>query len=173
MGHDAGRECAGRTTSPSRAASRYFAGCSISSTRVTHPYTNAAPGGWAWTDLPGGVPDADDTPGAILALVVATMQRTSDVSRGCPEDEIHHGGTDRAIPTSPCLRTSVVNSAVNDAAESGIRWLINLQNRDGGFPTFCRGWGTLPFDRSSPDITAHCLRAYLVSDRSPPNQWNH
>jgi squalene-hopene/tetraprenyl-beta-curcumene cyclase len=33
-----------------------------------HPYTHAAPGGWAWTDLPGGVPDADDTPGALLAL---------------------------------------------------------------------------------------------------------
>lgn len=36
-------------------------------TRI-HPYTNAAPGGWAWTDLPGGVPDADDTAGALLAL---------------------------------------------------------------------------------------------------------
>ena len=22
-----------------------------------HPYTGADPGGWAWTDLPGGVPD--------------------------------------------------------------------------------------------------------------------
>ena len=33
-----------------------------------HPYTNAAPGGWAWTDLTGGVPDADDTAGAMLAL---------------------------------------------------------------------------------------------------------
>jgi squalene-hopene/tetraprenyl-beta-curcumene cyclase len=33
-----------------------------------HPYTQAAPGGWAWTDLSGGVPDADDTAGALLAL---------------------------------------------------------------------------------------------------------
>src|SRR5690606_29187907 len=33
-----------------------------------HPFTNAAPGGWAWTDLPGGVPDADDTAGALGAL---------------------------------------------------------------------------------------------------------
>ena len=31
--------------------------------RTEHPYTLADPGGWAWTDLPGGVPDADDTPG--------------------------------------------------------------------------------------------------------------
>ncbi|MEZ6048429.1 MAG: hypothetical protein R3C11_23225 [Planctomycetaceae bacterium] len=29
--------------------------------RTVHPYTNADPGGWAWTDLTGGVPDADDT----------------------------------------------------------------------------------------------------------------
>ncbi|MGH9631635.1 MAG: prenyltransferase/squalene oxidase repeat-containing protein, partial [Bryobacteraceae bacterium] len=36
--------------------------------KTVHPYTGAAPGGWAWTDLPGGVPDADDTAGALLAL---------------------------------------------------------------------------------------------------------
>ena len=27
--------------------------------REVHPYTLAAPGAWAWTDLPGGVPDAE------------------------------------------------------------------------------------------------------------------
>ena len=42
---------------------------------------------------------------------------------------------------------------------AGIDWLIQLQNRDGGMPTFCRGWGKLPFDRSTPDITAHALLA--------------
>jgi squalene-hopene/tetraprenyl-beta-curcumene cyclase len=36
--------------------------------RRIHPYTQAAPGGWAWTNLPGAVPDADDTAGAIVAL---------------------------------------------------------------------------------------------------------
>jgi squalene-hopene/tetraprenyl-beta-curcumene cyclase len=35
-----------------------------------------------------------------------------------------------------------------------------LQNFDGGIPTFCRGWGALPFDRSAPDLTAHALRAW-------------
>ncbi len=30
---------------------------------------------------------------------------------------------------------------------------------DGGWPTFCRGWGHLPFDRSGTDLTAHCIRA--------------
>jgi len=94
--------------------------------RVEHPYTGAAPGGWAWTDLPGGVPDADDTAGALLAL--------------------HHLG--EPDPSSIA------------AATAGIRWLLGVQNRDGGIPTFCRGWGTLPFDRSTPELTAHALRAW-------------
>jgi squalene-hopene/tetraprenyl-beta-curcumene cyclase len=47
-------------------------------------------------------------------------------------------------------------------AEAGIRWLLDVQNRDGGIPTFCRGWGALPFDRSSADITAHAIRAWLA-----------
>jgi squalene-hopene/tetraprenyl-beta-curcumene cyclase len=34
----------------------------------THPYTGAEPGGWGWTNLPGSVPDGDDTPGCLLAL---------------------------------------------------------------------------------------------------------
>lgn len=96
--------------------------------RTVHPYTNAAPGGWAWTDLPGGVPDADDTPGALLTL--------------------HHLGE--------------VTPEVIEAAAAGCHWLLGLQNRDGGIPTFCRGWGTLPFDRSSQDLTAHTLRAWHV-----------
>ncbi|NOX54964.1 MAG: squalene--hopene cyclase [Planctomycetes bacterium] len=100
--------------------------------RQVHPYTNAAPGGWAWTDLPGGVPDADDTPGAILAL----LHLSSGLSRDDPN-----------------------RAAIDEATGAGVRWLLRLQNRDGGWPTFCRGWGALPFDRSAPDITAHVLRA--------------
>lgn len=94
--------------------------------RQKHPYTHAAPGGWAWTDLPGGVPDADDTPGALLAL----------------------------------LSLGPVDARVRLAGELGTRWLLGLQNKDGGIPTFCRGWGTLPFDRSGEDLTAHALRAW-------------
>jgi squalene-hopene/tetraprenyl-beta-curcumene cyclase len=98
-----------------------------------HPYTHAAPGGWAWTDLPGGVPDADDTSGALIAL--AKMRSAECGAR---------------------------NNEIVRAAEMGIRWLLDLQNRDGGIPTFCRGWGALPFDRSSADITAHAIRAWLA-----------
>jgi len=45
------------------------------------------------------------------------------------------------------------------AAERALDWLLSLQNGDGGMPTFCRGWGRLPFDRSCPDISAHALAA--------------
>jgi squalene-hopene/tetraprenyl-beta-curcumene cyclase len=48
------------------------------------------------------------------------------------------------------------------AAMRGIGWLLDLQNGDGGWPTFCRGWGKLPFDRSGADLTAHALRAIQV-----------
>jgi squalene-hopene/tetraprenyl-beta-curcumene cyclase len=50
--------------------------------------------------------------------------------------------------------------SVQAAANKGIQWLLNLQNSDGGIPTFCKGWGKLPFDRSCPDITAHTIQAW-------------
>jgi squalene-hopene/tetraprenyl-beta-curcumene cyclase len=51
------------------------------------------------------------------------------------------------------------DSPLPDAVVRGIKWLLGLQNSDGGMPTFCRGWSKLPFDRSSPDISAHSLAA--------------
>jgi len=279
--------------------------------KETHPYTNAAPGGWAWTNLPGGVPDADDTPGAVLALqqLQANAERcretrsrslspeSGDVSRAAdgfggegrgegvletgpltptlsqaieshdeskplagerepgqtpdgnglpsphqnvversndtrsrslsPESgdvsraEDGFGGEGRGegaletVPLTPTLSHAIEShdeskplagerepgqtpdgnallecrpdqaprrsgkdapdatnalperrrawSGLQEAQHNAVRWLLDLQNRDGGFPTFCRGWGTLPFDRSSPDITAHCLRGILVA----------
>ncbi len=42
---------------------------------------------------------------------------------------------------------------------AGSNWLHSLQNSDGGFPTFSKGWGKLPFDQSCADLTGHCLLA--------------
>jgi squalene-hopene/tetraprenyl-beta-curcumene cyclase len=106
-----------------------------------HPATGAAAGGWAWTDLPGGVPDADDTSGAVAAL--AMLEAVED----------------REAPAN-----------VRQAAAAGLVWLAQLANRDGGIPTFCRGWGRLPFDTSCPDITAHAIRAVEHWSRMPPPQ---
>ena len=123
--------------------------------RTVHPYTNAAPGGWAWTDLPGGVPDADDTAGALLALKTLTASPTD--SR---RPQIEPPDSQSAVALN--LRETSVDPRVREAAIAGVKWLLDLQNRDGGIPTFCRGWTNLPFDRSSPDITAHALRAWLA-----------
>jgi len=95
--------------------------------RQVHPFNQASPGGWGWTSSPGSVPDADDTAGAILALMTADRE----------------------------------NEEVEAAVLRGCRWLAGLQNRDGGIPTFCRGWGLLPFDRSCADLTGHALLAWI------------
>lgn len=92
-----------------------------------HPFTGAEPGGWGWSDLSGAVPDADDTPGALLALRYFEPQT---------------------------------------AARLGVHWLLHMQNSDGGWPTFCRGWGKLPFDRSGSDLTAHVLRSVREHERA-------
>ncbi|MGA2616753.1 MAG: prenyltransferase/squalene oxidase repeat-containing protein [Thermoguttaceae bacterium] len=98
--------------------------------RSVHPFTHAAPGGWGWSDSSGAVPDADDTAGALLALAVL----------------LNSGG-----PTA--------RQRIESAARSGVDWLLAIENADGGWPSFCRGWAALPFDRSAPDLTAHALRA--------------
>jgi squalene-hopene/tetraprenyl-beta-curcumene cyclase len=73
--------------------------------------------------LPGAVPDADDTAGALIAL----------------------------------RNLGLTDERATSAAVAGLKWLLKLQNRDGGIPTFCRGWMSLPFDRSAPDLTAHAV----------------
>lgn len=95
-----------------------------------HPYNGAAPGGWAWTDREGGLPIAEDTSAVLLALA------------RCREGVEPH-----------------LQRQIDAAARHGLRWLLNLHNRDGGWPTFARGWEYLPADRSCSDVTAQALRA--------------
>ena len=99
-------------------------------TTSIHPFTHAAPGGWGWSDLSGSVPDGDDTSGALVALHHLLTEDGSRQQADAPPE-----------------------------VENGLKWLMGLQNNDGGMPTFCKGWGKLPFDRSTPDITAHAILA--------------
>ena len=96
-----------------------------------HPFNGTYPGGWGWTSHPGSVPDGDDTPGTILALL-ALNRRTPEL--------------------------------VREPIWDGCRWLFGLQNSDGGFPTFSKGWGKLPFDQSCADLTGHALVAMARVD---------
>lgn len=92
--------------------------------KTIHPFNGTSPGGWGWTNYSGSVPDCDDTPGAMLALIRLNS----------PEN----------------VRNEIL---------AGTNWLFGLQNSDGGFPTFSKGWGKLPFDQSSADLTGHCVLA--------------
>ena len=100
-----------------------------------HSFNGALPGGWGWTNYSGSVPDADDTPGAIIALL-----------------EMYNG--------SPQETKAIVD---------GCKWLVELQNRDGGIPSFCKGWGRLPFDSSCADLSGHTLLALLKTVDSLEN----
>ncbi|MDP3434944.1 MAG: squalene--hopene cyclase, partial [Bacteroidota bacterium] len=91
-----------------------------------HPFNGTQPGGWGWTSHSGSVPDGDDTPGTILALLALNQENPEFIQK-------------------PVL--------------AGLKWLSQLQNNNGGFPTFSRGWGKLPFDQSCADLTGHAILA--------------
>ena len=109
-----------------------------------HPYTHAEAGGWGWSNLSGAVPDGDDTAGALIALKTL----------GC--------SLEAAGSRPKASEASGLRPPASAAVCAGIGWLLGLQNSDGGIPTFCRGWTRLPFDKSTPDITAHAIRAMSV-----------
>ena len=96
-----------------------------------HPFNGTPPGGWGWTSHSGSVPDGDDTPGTILALIALNQENPEPVRK---------------------------------AVLAGCNWLIQLQNNDGRFPTFSRGWGKLPFDQSCSDLSGHGLLALAQAD---------
>lgn len=80
----------------------------------------------------------------------------SDLSGAVPDSDDTPAAL---IALEQMLRWRGGDQRIHEAAAGGEQWLIDLQNRDGGWPTFCRGWGKLPFDRSSTDLTAHAIRA--------------
>ena len=100
-----------------------------------HPFNGTQPGGWGWTSHSGSVPDGDDTPGTILALIALNQDNPEKIQK------------------------PIVN---------GCNWLLQLQNNDGGFPTFSRGWGKLPFDQSCSDLTGHAILAMAKTAQIQP-----
>jgi squalene-hopene/tetraprenyl-beta-curcumene cyclase len=121
-----------------------------------HPYTGANPGGWAWTDLPGGVPDVDDTSGATIAI--SNLGVRNGGWEVAFRTAIESGDFDQAVRVRDSLE-------LDEYVRHSAAWLRRVQNSDGGWPTFCRGWGTLAFDRSGSDLSAHALRALLAREQ--------
>jgi squalene-hopene/tetraprenyl-beta-curcumene cyclase len=94
------------------------------------PSAEPFPGGWAWTDRPGGVPTTEDT-----ATVLLSIARSCD-----------------ALESSRDHR-------VEQAVKLGLGWLLEVQHADGGWPVFCRDMGGKALSGRSPDVTAQSLRA--------------
>jgi squalene-hopene/tetraprenyl-beta-curcumene cyclase len=99
---------------------------------ASHPLTNVPPGGWAWNDAPGALPNTSDTAAALIAL-----------ARWASREE-------------------AASNRIEHSARLGIRWLLDLQNDDGGWPIFCRDGSSSPLDESGSDVTAHALRALVA-----------
>jgi len=95
--------------------------------------SGAAPGGWAWTDSSGGVPNVDDTAGTLVSL--AGYLKATSRAQG---------------------------AEVRQSAAAGVKWLLDSQNSNGGWPTFRSGSARLPFERSGTDLTAAALRALNI-----------
>jgi len=151
-----------------------------------HPFTGAQPGGWGWSDHSGAVPDADDTPGAMLALsrfLKSASNEKLDNHTSSKDNPLSSrlddspgstppqtGGTAQITDRNNSIPASQISEeTISAAAKRATKWLLDLQNRDKGWPTFCRGWGKLPFDRSGNDITAHVIRGLLAWENGEPN----
>ena len=103
---------------------------------VHNAVTEAPSGGWARNDLPGALPNTDDTSRALLAL-------------------FHWR---RRFAQLHCDR-------IERAAKRGVAWLLDLQNEDGGWPTFYREAGSPVFERGGADVTAQSLSALFAWKR--------
>jgi squalene-hopene/tetraprenyl-beta-curcumene cyclase len=116
---------------------------------VTNPHLE--PGGWFFEYRNAFYPDMDDT-----AMVLTALARW------------YGGAAAPAVPTDPLPTWP---AAVRAAAQRAVRWLLGMQNRDGGWAAFDRDVDRpvltqIPFadhnailDPSCPDITGRVLEA--------------
>ena len=124
------------------------------------------PAGWFFEYRNGFYPDTDDTGMVLMALAKCTDTQARGDRNGATGLAAVAGSPDRRLAASQ---------------ERGVRWLLGMQNRDGGWAAFDRGINRelltkVPFadhnamlDPSCPDITARVLEAlghygYRVGD---------
>jgi squalene-hopene/tetraprenyl-beta-curcumene cyclase len=86
--------------------------------------------------LEGALPNTDDTAAALLALAAWRTRY--------PQLKQHR---------------------LQLAALGGVQWLLEMQNGDGGWPNFCRGWSVVAADASACDLTAQAVRALAAWQR--------
>jgi squalene-hopene/tetraprenyl-beta-curcumene cyclase len=141
------------------------------------------PGGWFFEYRNGFYPDTDDTAMVLMALARTGMAwdepetLATENGNGRPHNG-HAKFTGYRTPSLPTGRAGGISPLfprrgdnLHPAARRGLRWLLAMQNSDGGWAAFDRGINhdlltKVPFadhnamlDPSCPDITARVLEA--------------
>jgi squalene-hopene/tetraprenyl-beta-curcumene cyclase len=149
---------------------------------------DAEPGGWAFEYANDFYPDNDDT--AMVLMALQTQFTAAPALSGALPPELrlarvsHHGGADIPVCRGECGTSGRQNSLPHQgqqreaelddtlsAIELGQRWMLAMQNRDGGWGAFDRNNNReflchVPFadhnamiDPSTPDLAGRVLEA--------------
>lgn len=124
---------------------------------------NLEPSGWFFEYRNGFYPDIDDT--AMVLMGLARTGQAWEPSQVRPLEHVHANGNGKATENGKATRQRL------PAVERALRWLLGMQNQDGGWAAFDRDINReiltkVPFadhnamlDPSCPDITGRVLEA--------------